>query len=83
MLIRRDKHGRSPWIAAGTIVGAILGYGMTPIRLKAGDDLIHAVCALVGALLGLGVGIVLDIRKNYRQKSVDDSPSPASDEAQR
>lgn len=83
MLIRRDKRGRSPWLAAGVICGAILGYAMAPIRLKAGDDLIHAVCALVGAILGLGVGIGLDIRKNYRQKSVGDSPSQASDEAQR
>jgi hypothetical protein len=66
VLIRRDKQGRSPWLAAGTIVGALLGSMFAPIRLKAGDDLIVGVWALGGALLGLGVGIVLDICKNRR-----------------
>jgi len=66
MFVRRDKHGRSPWLVAGTIVGLITGSALAPIRLNAGDDLIVGVWALGGALLGLGIGVVLDILKNRR-----------------
>ena len=66
VLIRRDKQGRSPWLAAGTIVGALLGCMFALIRLKVGDNLIVGTSMLGGALLGLSVGIVLDIRKNRR-----------------
>jgi hypothetical protein len=68
MLMRRDKVGRSPWLAAGTIIGALAGFTFAPIRLKAGDSLISVSWALGGAVVGLVVGIVLDRHKNRRQR---------------
>jgi hypothetical protein len=66
MLIRRDKLGRSPWIAAGTILGALAGFTFAPIQFRAGDTLISASWALGGAVVGLVVGVVLDVYKNRR-----------------
>ncbi len=63
---RRKRRGPSPWLATGTIGGASLGGAFAPIRMKAGDDLIGAAWAIGGALLGLGVGILLDISRNRR-----------------
>jgi hypothetical protein len=66
MLIRRDKLGRSPWMAAGTICGALAGFTCAPIHLNTDDGLIYASWALGGAVVGLVVGIVLDKYKNRR-----------------
>jgi outer membrane lipoprotein SlyB len=65
MLIRRDKQGRSPWIAAGAVVGALVGFmTVSPIR-GIGDEL-GMVRPLLGAVAGVVVGIVLDRYKNRR-----------------
>ena len=68
MLIRRDKLGRSPWIAAGTNLGALTGFTVAPIQFGTGDTPISASWALGGAVVGLVVGIVLDIYKIGRGK---------------
>jgi membrane associated rhomboid family serine protease len=65
MLVRRDKLRRSPWIAAGTILGLVVGSMLSfAIETEERPSLTSVFCALGGAVVGLVVGIVLDRLKN-------------------